>query len=100
LKQEDDMKCFRVMNPPISLNDKVSPSGVGDSHSEVKEIRNPPYNKLVRDLFGNVITRRNHHMEDAMVGCEIGNRCIDFGSIVATLNPTTTPPNYIFWHRR
>jgi hypothetical protein len=44
------MKCFRVMNPPISLNDKVSPSGVGDSHSEVKEIRNPPYNNLVRDL--------------------------------------------------
>jgi hypothetical protein len=60
------MECFGVMNPPIPLNDKVSPSGVGNSHSEVEGIRNPPYGNLVRDL----VRKRNHKKEPSHGGCD------------------------------
>jgi hypothetical protein len=31
-------------------------------------------------LLKNIITTRNHHKEDSMVGCKITSRCIAFGS--------------------
>jgi hypothetical protein len=87
-KQEDCLKGFEVVNQQYPPKDEVSSSGVDDSHSENggegERRKNAKKATWFKFMLGSVIIKRNHHNEDAMVGCKIMNRCIDSEHTVAS----------------
>jgi hypothetical protein len=79
------LEGFQCNDPTTFHNDEIASSRVDNSHtgSMGGEIHQKAQFGS-KTLLGSVITTKSHHKKDSMVGCKITNRCIAFGSHVAS----------------